>query len=72
MLRIFAAVLFAATMLGAATLAHAMGGSGGGGGGGGSGAGGGNWPPTTNDGLYNTQTETTAPVRRTRKKLPTE
>ena len=77
MLRIVAAVLFAGSMLGAATVAHAMGGggAGGAGGGGGGAAGGGNWPPIatpTNDGLYNTPAETTAPVSRTRKKTPTE
>jgi hypothetical protein len=78
MLRIFAVVLFAVSMLGAATVAHAMGGGGGGGGGAaaaGGGAGGGNWSPVatpTNDGVYNTQTETNAPVSRTRKKAPTE
>ena len=77
MLRIFAAVLFATSMLGAATVAHAMGGggsAGGGAGGGGGGAGGGNWPPIatpTNDGLYNTPAGITAPVTRTRKKEPT-
>jgi hypothetical protein len=71
-------VLLAGATVAGATGAYAMGGSGGGGGGAagaGGGAGGGNWQPgpvPANDGGYATPVETTSPVTRTRKKVPSQ
>jgi|HubBroStandDraft_4_1064222.scaffolds.fasta_scaffold412677_1 hypothetical protein len=82
MLKMLAAVLLATSMLAGTTIAHSMGGGSGGGGGGGAGAGagggagGGNWQtgatPTTNDGASAAPGGFTAPVTRTRKKMPSQ